>query len=268
VQHQGKVANRSDSGPDDWREQVRMALDGDHPRIGRILVFALFALIFFSTISIGVETLPDLDPRVLRALGVIEVVTVAIFSIEYVLRIVTAPHPLRYIRSFFGIVDLVAILPSLLAFGFDLRALRAVRLLRLLRLLKVARYSRAVERMGAAFKMVREELVVFSLCSLFTLYICALGIYYFENEAQPEQFSSVFAAMWWAAVTLTTVGYGDVYPITVGGRIFTVLVLFAALGVIAIPTGLVSSALSRLRSLEIDDVDGEPEAVRKPPPVE
>jgi voltage-gated potassium channel len=113
----------------------------------------------------------------------------------------------------------------------------------------MARYTGAIERLTAAIRMVREELIVFGVVACLTLYLCAIGIYYFENEAQPEAFSSVFSSMWWAAVTLTTVGYGDVYPVTTGGRIFTIVVLFMALGVVAIPTGLVSSALTKLRGV-------------------
>ena len=105
------------------------------------------------------------------------------------------------------------------------------------------------------------ELIVFVGFALFTLYLCGIGIYYFEHAAQPKAFASVFDGMWWATVTLTTVGYGDVYPITAGGRAFTVVVLFMALGAIAVPTGLISAALTRLRDLEQDESaeDGSPD---------
>jgi voltage-gated potassium channel len=239
----------------DWRAHVRTALDGNHPGVGRGIKFCIFGLIVFSTLAIGVETLPDLPHWMRVGLAVAEVVVVAVFTVEYALRIAVAPDRLAYVRSFWGIIDLVAILPFYLGllfagFGVDLRAVRALRLLRLFRLLKMARYSIAMDRLAAAFRMVREELVVFGVAALVTLYLAAIGIYYFENEAQPEAFSSVFASMWWAAVTLTTVGYGDIYPVTTGGRIFTVVMLLVALGVIAVPTGLVSSALSRVRQLE------------------
>ena len=91
---------------------------------------------------------------------------------------------------------------------------------------------------------------MFGAAAVIVLYVCALVIYQFEHDAQPDAFASVFDAMWWAAVTLTTVGYGDVYPVTPVGRIFTVLMLFVALGIIAVPTGLVASALSAIRAKE------------------
>jgi len=225
-------------------------LAGEHPRLGRPILFALYALIIFSALSIGFETLPDLSPAERRFFEIAEVLVVAVFTIEYVLRIVTAPKPIGYIFSFWGIIDLLAVLPFYLSLGLDLRAIRVLRLLRLVRLLKLARYTIAADRIVGALRMVREELILFYTFAFLILYLSSIGIYYFEHDAQPEKFRSVFDAMWWAAVTLTTVGYGDVYPITLGGRIFTVVVLFVALGVIAVPTGLFASALSRVRQEE------------------
>jgi voltage-gated potassium channel len=236
----------------DWRAHVRTALDGEHPVVGRSVVLLLYGLIGLSTISIGIDTLPDLPLWVSTVLSVGEVVTVVVFTVEYGLRIAVSPKPLAYVRSFFGIVDLLAIVPFYLSLGIDLRALRAFRLLRLLRLFKVVRYNGALRRLGRAIHMVREELIIFVCFALFTLYLCGIGIYYFEHAAQPKAFASVFDGMWWATVTLTTVGYGDIYPITAGGRMFTVLVLFVALGAIAIPTGLISAALTRVREMETD----------------
>ena len=235
-----------------WRSEVGAVLDGENPRIGRAVIFAVYVLIVFSALSIGVETLPDLSPSLRAFLTIAEVVIVAVFTVEYALRIVTAPKPLAYIFSFWGLVDLAAILPFYLTVGLDLRALRALRFLRLVRILKLARYSVAASRMSGAFRLVREELILFYGFALLVLYLCSIGIFYFEHEAQPAKFGSVFDAMWWSAITLTTVGYGDVYPVTVGGRIFTVAVLFIALGIIAVPTGLFASALSRLRAEEAD----------------
>ena len=124
------------------------------------------------------------------------------------------------------------------------------RLFRLFRVLKLLRFSRALQRMGMAFGKVRAELVVFLIATGFTLFAAATGIYYFENPAQPEAFASIFHSLWWAVCTLTTVGYGEVYPITAGGKIFTVVILMVGLGVVAVPTGLISSALSETNTKE------------------
>ena len=244
---------------------MQTALDGEHPVLGRGVTLLLYALIGLSTISIGIETLPNLPVWATALLGAGEVITVAVFTVEYVLRIAIAPNRLAYIRSFFGIVDLLAILPFYLSLGIDLRALRAFRLLRLFRLFKVARYHRAIRRLARAIHMVREELVVFATVALFTLYLCGIGIYYCEHAAQPKVFASVVDGMWWAAVTLSTVGYGDVYPITAGGRMFTVLVLFIALGAIAVPTGLISAALTRLHAMEEEATADVTEPTRPAP---
>ena len=136
--------------------------------------------------------------------------------------------------------------------GVDLRSVRVLRVLRLLRILRVGRYVQAVERLKRAGRMVREELVLFIGVSLALIYLSAVGVYYFEHDSQPEKFASVFHSLWWAVVTLTTVGYGDVYPVTLGGRLFTFVVLFIGLGIVAVPTGLIASALSKAREGETD----------------
>jgi voltage-gated potassium channel len=96
-----------------------------------------------------------------------------------------------------------------------------------------------------AIKSAKEEIFLFIFITLILIYFSAVGIYYFENKAQPEHFSSIFDSLWWAIITLTTVGYGDVYPITVGGKVFTFFILMIGLGIVAIPTGIISSALTK-----------------------
>ena len=155
---------------------------------------------------------------------------------EYVLRVVVADRKVAFIFSVHGLIDLAAILPFYIALGIDLRSIRAIRLLRFLRILKLVRYTRAIDRLRRAVGIAREELLVFLGGASLLIYLSAVGVYYFENEAQPEVFVSVFHSLWWSVVTLTTVGYGDVYPITLGGRIFAVVVLIAGLGMVAIPS--------------------------------
>ena len=140
--------------------------------------------------------------------------------------------------------------PSILLWVSISSRLRAVRLLRLFRAFKLVRYSAAIDRLNRAFLIAREELILFACATMLILYFAAVGIYYFENEAQPDAFASVFDGLWWAVATLTTVGYGDVFPVTAGGRFFTFIVLISGLGVVAVPTGLIASALSRAREDE------------------
>ncbi|WP_348704200.1 ion transporter, partial [uncultured Neptuniibacter sp.] len=152
--------------------------------------------------------------------------------------------------SFYGLIDLLAILPFYLAFAIDLRTLRLIRFLRLMRVLKLARYNKAMLRFNKALLLAKEELIIFTISSIVMLYLSAVGIYHFENEAQPEVFRSIFDSLWWAVATLTTVGYGDIYPITTGGRVFTFGILMVGLGLIAVPTGIIASALNSTRRQE------------------
>lgn len=209
--------------------------------------FAVFIqfLILVSIITFSVETIPNLSQEVYTALYAIEVFCVVIFTIEYVLRIYVADSKPKFIFSFFGIIDFLAILPFYLSFGVDLRSLRALRFLRLFRILKLVRYNRAMKHFTTAIKSAKEEILLFLFITVILIYFAAVGIYYFENAVQPEKFTSIFDSLWWAIVTLTTVGYGDVYPITVGGKVFTFFILLIGLGIVAIPTGIISSALTK-----------------------
>jgi voltage-gated potassium channel len=151
------------------------------------------------------------------------------------------------------LVDPLAILPFFFALAIDLRSLRALRLLRLLRLLKLARYSSAFDRLAKAFQDAKHELIVSVSILGIAIYLSAFAIYYFEHTAQLDKFRSVFDAMWWSVSTITTVGYGDIYPITAAGKIFTFFVLLASLGLVAVPTGIFATALLSVRRAK-DDV--------------
>ena len=217
------------------------------------LDYAIQALIILNLFAFAVETLPGLPPTLTQLLRGLEILTVIVFTVEYITRLLLARPRRSYVFSFFGLIDLLAILPFYLAPGLDLRSLRAFRLLRLFRILKLVRYSSAVQRYHRAFLIAREELILFGATALILLFLSAVGIYYCENEAQPQAFASVFHSLWWAITTLTTVGYGDVYPVTLGGRIFTFFVLIIGLGIIAVPSGLFASALSKAREERQDE---------------
>jgi len=231
---------------------IKQIVENTDTRAGRAWDLAVQALILISLVSFSIETLPKLGQETRFWLYVVEVVTVALFTIEYGLRIIVADKRLGFIFSFYGLVDLVAILPFYVSTGVDLRAVRVVRLFRVFRLFKFLRYTEALERFRDAFVEIKEELVLYVIATVLLVYLSSVGIYFFESEAQPDQFASVFHCLWWSVVTLTTVGYGDVCPVTIGGKIFTAFVLIAGIGIIAIPTGLLASALTRARTSKSD----------------
>ena len=144
-----------------------------------------------------------------------------------------------------GIIDLLAIAPFYLSTGLDLRSIRVFRMFRLLRLFKLLRYNRSIGRFKYAFNEVKTELLFFAIACLFLIYVSAVGIYYFEKDTNSDMFPSIFHSMWWAIATLTTVGYGDTYPITTGGKIFASIIIFIGLGLVAVPTGLIASAFGK-----------------------
>ncbi len=235
------------------KAKIKEVIESTETGQGKIFAYAVQFLIVVSLITFSISTLPNLSEPAIRILLIIEIITVVLFTLEYIARIAVADNKTGFIFSFYGVIDLIAILPFYLSLGIDLRAIRIFRLLRLFRILKLFRYSKAINRFYRAFIIAKEELVLFTFVSLILLYLSAVGIYYFENSAQPEQFKSVFHSLWWSVATLTTVGYGDIYPITAGGRIFTFCVLMIGLGVVAVPAGLVASALSQARKEEASE---------------
>lgn len=220
----------------------------DSKGIGKIFAIIIQVLIFISLITFSVSTIPNLTEDQKNILDIIEMVTVFIFTFEYFMRIYHSKKKVKFIFSFYGLVDLLSILPFYLTSGLDLRSLRTLRLLRIFRIFKLMRYNDIIKKYKSSFIQIKGELTLFFSFTFIIIYIAGVGIYYFENEAQPEVFDSIFSSLWWALITLTTVGYGDAYPITVGGKIFTTFILMIGLGIVAIPTGLFASALNNLRN--------------------
>ncbi|MBU2586058.1 MAG: ion transporter [Bacteroidetes bacterium] len=227
-----------------------MFVEQNDTKGGKYFDIFIQLLILLSILSFTVESIPNLSQELRNVLDYLEIISVTIFTIEYLLRLFVADSRIRFIFSFYGMIDLLAILPFYVASGIDLRSIRIFRLFRLIRLFKLFRYSKAIKRYKNAFSLIKAELAIFLSATLFLLYVSSVGIYYFENSVQPEQFSSVFHCMWWAVATLTTIGYGDMYPITAGGKIFTSIIVIIGLGVVAVPTGLFASALTKCIQLE------------------
>lgn len=232
------------------KDELRKIVDDNTTKKGRIFDRVVEVLIFTSLIGYALDTLPDNSPRFTAVLKWIELVTVLLFTVEYLLRIYIAKKPFKYIFSFYGIIDLLAILPFYITSSAGFTSLRAFRIFRIFRAFKLIRYNKALNRFRQAWRLIKEEVVLFLIVTGIFLFLASAGIYYFENPVQPERFSSIFTSGWWAIVTLTTVGYGDIYPITAGGKIFTFFILMIGVGIVTIPAGLVASALTKARELE------------------
>ncbi len=229
------------------RNHFRKIVWGGHVKLNHWFDYTIMAFILLSIVTMSLETLPGISPLAVEIFTAIELLIATVFTIEYVLRIWTSEKPLRYIFSFLGLIDLLAIAPFWLATGINLQGARAFRLLRMIRVLKILRYMSALSRLERAIRLVQEELIVFAVLAAIVIFVTAVGIYQFEHQAQPEVFKSIPHSVWFAIVSLTTVGYGDVVPITVGGRIFTAFILVIGLGIVAIPTALIVSGLTRVR---------------------
>ena len=235
------------------KEKLRVIVEESDTKLGKLFDLVVQLLVVISLLSFSLETLPNLSKNQIFILKLIEIVIITIFSIEYLLRIFVTNKKFKYIFSFYGLIDLLTILPFYLSLTIDLRSLRALRLLRLFRILKLVRFNKAINRFQEALKIAREEIIIFIFATCIVLYLSSVGIFFFENATQPDKFSSVFHSLWWAIVTLTTVGYGDIYPLTLGGRIFTFFILILGLGVVGIPAGLIASALTAVRRKEEND---------------
>ncbi len=237
------------------RRHVFEALEGDPKsgRTGEVVQFVLLSVVVASIVALVIESVPEIRARAPGLFSTLEIGFVAIFTIEYVLRLwsCTAAEPPRsavWGRARFAgkpmmIVDLIVILPFYLPFlGVDFRVARLLRLMRLARVFKLARYTRAANSIRDAFLAKRSELTITFGFLLVLLLFSASVMYFAERDAQPEVFGTIPKSMWWAIVTLTTVGYGDVVPITPLGRVAASFIAVVGVGFIALPTGILGSA--------------------------
>lgn len=241
------------------RQKIAELLEstGRHQKAGHTFDVFLICLIMLNVIAIVLESVASLAVQYRDTFLIIEIVSVAIFTIEYLLRLWScvdkaefqhseqsnARVRLKYACSPLAIIDLLAIAPTILMLfmPFDLRFLRVVRLLRVF---KLTRYSKAMQMLLMAFKEEASSLMAAFFIMSVVLIIASCGIYLIEHDIQPDKFGSIPDAMWWAMVTLTTVGYGDAVPITHLGRVFGGVITLLSMGMVAIPTGLLASSFS------------------------
>lgn len=244
-------------------EIISKAEEGD--RVSKIFDNTIMILIALSILAIILESFSDLYTHYHKWFEIFDAAAVAVFTVEYILRIWTADqlypeakHPrLKYIFSMMALIDLLAILPFYLPFiSADLRFLRMMRLFRLFRLLRVFKLGRYFDALQIIFRVIRTsgpQLVMSVVVCFFVMLFSAIVMYTVEHPVQPEQFPNVIASLWWAMCTLTTVGYGDVYPITAVGKIFASIISLVGIGIIAIPTGIIAAGFNHVFGKDHDE---------------
>jgi voltage-gated potassium channel len=230
-------------------EIIEIAKPGDI--VSKAFDYSIILLIVLNIFSVIINSFSGLSYESKYILKLFETISVVIFSIEYGLRVWTSnllfPKSkcafLKFIFSFMAVIDLLAILPFYIPFIFpyDLRFLRMLRLLRLVRIFKLNRYNNAMNVIVKVLKKEKEKLLTTVFVTSILLLFASSIMYYVENEAQPDKFPNIIASLWWAVATLTTVGYGDVYPITILGKILSGLIAILGIGLVALPTGIISS---------------------------
>jgi voltage-gated potassium channel len=239
---------RSEAPPPDgsWRARLHQIIFEADTFAGRVFDVGLIALILISIVAVSIESLQGLSPGMQRAMVVLEWVLTGLFTLEYVLRLVAVKRPLAYATSFFGVVDLLAIMPTWLGLFIPgaqaLLVVRVLRLLRIFRILKLARFLSEAQTLTRALRASMRKITVF-LLSVGTI-VVIVGSLMFVVEGPQNGFTSIPVGMYWAVVTLTTVGYGDIAPRTALGQALASLVMILGYGIIAVPTGIVTSELA------------------------
>ncbi|MDO5784522.1 MAG: ion transporter [Eubacteriales bacterium] len=254
---------------------IQIGNTGDLPSKAFDLMFIITVL---TNVIIAIAETFDLSSQCMATLNTIELITVVCFAVEYVLRVWTSEflYPnmrkekalVYYVTSFSGIIDLMSFLPYLLPVFFPTGVVvfRMFRVVRILRLFRVNAYYDALNVIGDVVKGKRDQL----LSSIFIILILMIGasliMYSLEHDVQPDVFQNAFSGFWWAVSTLLTVGYGDIYPITIAGRIFGIIITFLGVGMVAIPTGILSAGFveqyTRLKSFNDYSMEADIRFVR------
>lgn len=217
----------------------------------------IYALIVLNIIALVLESFKDIRLQYSALLRGLEIFSIIVFTLEYIGRIYVAnikrPGRKKFIFSFYGIVDLLAIVPFYLPYilNLDLRVLRILRLFRFIRIFKLGRFNNSFRTINLVLSSKKNELLMTVFIAFVLLLISSTLMYYIETDVQPEKFKSIPHAFWWAIATLTTVGYGDVYPITAMGKFLGSFIAIIGIGFVALPTGILSSAF--MEKIKKDD---------------
>jgi voltage-gated potassium channel len=228
-----------------WREKLRVIIfEADTPA-GKAFDVGLLVAICLSVLAVTLDSVNAYQSQHGRALDIAEWVFTLLFSVEYALRLTCSPRPLRYARSFFGVVDLLAILPTYLSLLFpgaeSMAVIRGLRLLRIFRVFKLGQFLGEASLLRNALASSRHKITVF--LGTITILVTILGTAMYLIEGEEHGFTSIPAAIYWSIVTMTTVGYGDMAPITVSGKVLASIVMILGYSIIAVPTGIVTAEI-------------------------
>lgn len=232
----------------DWRRKLYYLVHETSTKKGRIFNILLFVLIIISVIYVLLESIDSLDEKYHNYMIVAEWIITILFTAEYILKVISLKRPQKYIFSFYGIIDLISTLPLYLSYFFSggsaLVALRALRLLRVFRILKLVKFIGEANTLGKAIRASRMKIGVFIYIVLIMCVIMGTIMYLVEEQAN-SGFSSIPKSIYWTIVTITTVGYGDIAPSTNLGQFIASFIMILGYGIIAIPTGIVTSEMTK-----------------------
>lgn len=239
-----------------WKTKLHEIIyEADTPA-GKMFDVILLIAILASIVLVMLESINSFDAKYHTFLNISEWIITILFTIEYILRIITVKKPIKYITSFYGVIDLLSTIPKYLSLIFvgthALVALRALRLLRVFRILKLARYLGASNQLASAIKASRAKISVFLFAVIIAAIIFGTIIYLVEGEE--NGFTNIPKSVYWCIVTLTTVGFGDIAPQTPLGQFIATIIMVLGYGIIAVPTGIVSAEYTKA---SISDEDGK-----------
>jgi len=233
-----------------WKSRLHEIIYEADTQAGKIFDIVLLVTIIASIVLVMLESVSEIDAKYHTFLHVTEWIITILFSIEYIARIITVKKPFKYIFSFYGIIDLLSTIPKYISIIFagthSLVALRALRLLRIFRILKIARYVGESTNLIRALKLSRAKIVLFMLF-VFILCIILGTIMYLVESGADSGFTSIPRSVYWAIVTLTTVGYGDIAPLTALGQLIASFIMLMGYAIIAVPTGIVTAEMTKTK---------------------
>jgi len=239
-----------------FRQKIHEIIFEADTTSGKLFDIILLTAILLSIVGVMLESVYEIDRKYHELIIAFEWGFTILFTIEYFFRIYAVNRPFKYIFSFMGIVDLLAIIPTYLIFilpaAHSLSVIRAIRLIRIFRIFKLSRYLRGAHTMQIALRSSRPKIIVFLLSVILLVIILGTLMYVIESGARTNGFENIPNSIYWAIITLTTVGYGNIVPMTIFGKIVASFIMILGYGIIAVPTGIVTAEFSRKRKEKVN----------------